>query len=187
MRGFIKTRYIFLDPQPIIPRSFSFKNLYATNYQGFESTLKYRWSKQSNLIFSYAHQRANCTVAGSMTMPSFASVLQGYIDQCSLSVASDSGSILLTEQLTPKLQFNAGYYHQEKIQVLDAQWPQTLMRRLDLRMAYAFGRQGEPGGGEVAFVVQNAFQDNYTEYSNIPQKAGFISKRRAWLTATLGF
>ena len=184
--------YIFLDPQPIAPgssllESFSFSNLYSANYQGFESTLKYHLSKHSNLIFNYAHQRASCTATGSMTMPRFAPVLQGYINQCPLSVPSDSGSILLTGQLTPNLQFSAGYYHQEKVQVLDAQWPQTLMRRLDMRVAYAFGRQSRPGSGEIAFVVQNAFQDNYTEYSNVTQKAGFISNRRGYLTATLEF
>ena len=179
--------YIFLDPQPTAPLSFSFSNLYAANYQGFESTLKYHLSKQSNLIFNYAHQRASCATTGSMTMPRFAPTLQGYVDQCPLSVPSDSGSILLTEQSTPNLQFSAGYYHQEKVQVLDAQWPQALMRRLDMRVAYAFGRQSRPGGGEIALVVQNAFQDNYTEYSNVTQKAGFISNRRAYLTATLEF
>jgi len=179
--------YIFLDPQPTAPLSFSFSNLYAANYQGFESTLKYHLSKQSNLIFNYAHQRASCAVTGSMTMPKFAPTLQGYIDQCPLSVPSDSGSVLLTGQLTPNLQFSAGYYHQGKVQVLDAQWPQALMRRLDMRAAYAFGRQSRPGGGEIALVVQNAFQDNYTEYSNVTQKAGFISNRRAYLTATLEF
>lgn len=180
--------YIFLDPQPTTPfMLFSFKNLYAIQYQGFEGTLKYQFGKHSNLIFSYAHQRASCTATGSMTMPRFASNLRGYIDLCPLNVAPDSASILLTEQLTPAFQFSAGYYHQEKMQVTDAQWPQSLMRRVDLRMGYALGRQDKPGGGEIALVVQNAFQDNYTEYSNVPQKVGFMFNRRVYLTATLGF
>lgn len=178
---------IFADPQPTAPLSFSFSNLYEARYEGFESTLKYRWGERSNLTFNYAHQRASCTSTNSMTIPQLSNVLQSYMNLCPLTVPADSGSILLTEQLSPRLQMNAGYYHQEKVQVLDAQSPQTLMRRLDLRMAYAFGRQGEPGGGEIALVMQNALQDNYTEYTNVPQKAGFIFNRRTYLTATLEF
>ncbi|MDP4029432.1 MAG: TonB-dependent receptor [Gallionella sp.] len=179
--------YIYLDPQPTSPRIFSFKNLYAIQYQGLEGTFKYRLGKHSDLILNYAHQRSNCTATGSMTMAQFDPYLADYIVQCPLNVPADSASILLARQLTPELQLGAGYYHQEKVQVTDAQWPQPLMRRLDLRMAYAFGRQGKPDSGEVALVVQNAFQDNYTEYSNVPQKAGFVFNRRAYLTATLKF
>lgn len=179
--------YIFLDPQPTAPLSFSFSNLYGAKFQGIEGTLKYRWSEQGHLVFNYSHQRASCAISGTMTMPAFMPLLQTYVDQCPFLVPPDSGSILLTEQLTPNLQVSAGYYHQEKVQVLDAQWPQNLMRRLDLRVAYAFGRQGVPGGGEVALAVQNALQDNYTEYSNVPQKSGFVANRRAYLTATLEF
>lgn len=181
--------YIFLDPylSPVPVLTFGFANLLAEKHIGFESTLKYHWSERSSMVFNYAHQRVSCAATGTMTLAAFVPRLQGYIDQCSLLVPADSGSILLIEQLTPKLQISAGYYHQEKVQVLDAQWPQSLMRRVDMRMAYAFGRQMEPGAGEVALVVQNAFQDNYTDYSNVTQKAGFMFKRRAYLSATLEF
>lgn len=181
------TDYIFLDPQPTVPMVFSFNNLFAATFEGFESTFKYHWSEKSNLIFSYAHQRVGCNKTGTMTIAGFTPLLQAYVDQCPLLVPADSGSILLTEQVTPSLQLSAGYYHQEPVQVLDAQWQQKLMRRVDLRVAYALGQKGAPGEGEVALVVQNAFQDNYTEYSNVSQKAGFIFNRRAYLTATLAF
>lgn len=181
--------YIFLDPfvapGPVL--TFGFANLLAERHEGFESTLKYHWTEKSNLIFNYAHQRVSCAATGTMTLPAMIPRLQAYVDQCPLLVPADSGSILLTQQLTPRLQFSSGYYHQEKVQVLDAQWPQSLMRRVDMRLAYAFGRQGQPESGEVSFVVQNAFQDNYTEYSNVREKAGFISNRRFYLSATLEF
>jgi iron complex outermembrane receptor protein len=180
--------YIFLDPYVFGPALvFGLANLLEENHEGFESTFKYRWSEHGNMVLNYAHQRVSCAATGTMTMPAFVPRLQGFVDQCPMLVPADSGSILLTERLAPGLQFSVGYYHQEKVQVLDAQWPQNLMRKVDMRMAYEFGRQGETGGGEVAFVVQNAFQDNYTEYSNVPQKAGFISNRRAYLTASLEF
>jgi iron complex outermembrane receptor protein len=179
--------YIFLDPYvaagPVL--TFGFANLLAESHEGFESTLKFRWGERSNLVFNYAHQRVNCAATGIMTLAAFIPRLQAYVNQCSLLVPADSGSILLTQQLTPRLQFSTGYYHQEKVQVLDAQWPQNLMRRVDMRMAYTFGHQGEPGSGDISFVVQNAFQDNYTEYSNVPQKAGFVFNRRFYLNATL--
>lgn len=66
--------------------------------------------------------------------------------------------------------------------------PLTIMRRLDLRAAMAFGKPHESGGGEVALVVQNAFRDNYTEYATAPQTSGkIIFNRRAYLMATPGF
>lgn len=181
--------YIFLDPyvSPVPALTFGFANLLSESHTGFESTLKYHWSERSSMVLNYAHQRVSCAATGTMTLIAFVPRLHAYIDQCPLLVPADSGSVLLIEQLTPRLQLSAGYYHQEKIQVLDAQWPQNVMNRIDLRAAYTVGTKGEQGSGEVALVVQNAFQNNYTEYTNVTQKAGFIFNRRAYLTATMEF
>lgn len=188
--------YIYVDP---IPPSLSvFANYFSTEFEGFEGTIKYQWSAQSNLTFNYAHQRASCWASGELTLQShpnpairnaITAALNDLIAECPSIVSADSGSILLTQQLTPRLQFNAGYYHQEPVKILDVAPARTqnLMRRVDLRMAYAFGKRGKSGSGHVAFVVQNAFQDNYMEYTNVPQKAGYIFNRRAYLSATLEF
>jgi hypothetical protein len=60
------------------------------------------------------------------------------------------------------------------------------MRRVDMRIAKSFG-QKEKISGDVALVMQNAFQDNYTGYGNVQQTAHLLFKRRTYLTATLNF
>jgi hypothetical protein len=61
------------------------------------------------------------------------------------------------------------------------------MRRLDMRIAKSFGQKEKAGGGEMALVLQNVFQDNYTGYGNVPQRVNLLFKRRTYLTATIYF
>lgn len=184
---------IYYDPSPLGPpaydgKPYSFSNLLSAIYRGFEGTIKQKWGERSNLIFNYSRQIASCSVAGTLREPLFTTILQGIAASCSSMVPRNSGSILLTQQMTDDVQLSAGYYYQGAMQFLDTQAPLTMMRRLDLRAAKAFGKPHESGGGEVALVVQNAFRDNYTEYAAAPQTSGkIIFNRRAYLTATLGF
>jgi len=97
-----------------------------------------------------------------------------------------SGSILLTQQLTHETQFSAGYYHQGGIKMI-AGIPQSTMNRVDLRVARAFGKTGQSGSGELALVVQNAFQDDYSKYSNATETINMQFNRRAYLTAVINF
>ena len=55
----------------------------------------------------------------------------------------------------------------------DIPTPLSTICRLDLRVPMTFGKP-EEAGGEVALVVQNAFQDNYAEYGAVTQTAGKI-------------
>lgn len=184
--------YIFLNPYVRMPPAvvapvltFNLSNLYAANIYGFESTLKYHWSEYGNLVLNYAHQHATCSGTGAMILPVMVPTFRSIVNQCPMIVPPDSGSVLWNQKINSRLQLSAGYYHQEKVQLFDAQWPQNVMHRVDLRIAYAVGKKGQSGSGEVAMVVQDAFQNNSTEYSNVKQKAGFMFNRRTWLTATL--
>ncbi len=183
---------IYYDPSPIGPpdfngRPYSLSNLMSATYQGFETTIKYRWGENSNLIFNFSRQMASCSVTGTLREPLFLPILQGIADSCTLMVPWNSGSILLTQQLSPDVHFSAGYYHQGELTFLDAQAPLSIMRRLDMRIARTFGNPNDRGG-EVALVVQNALLDNYTDYGSTPQTAGQIRfGRRAYLSATLRF
>ena len=103
-------------------------------------------------------------------------------------VPFNSGSILLTEQLTDDFQVSAGYYHQGKLHFLETPAPLTMVHRLDLRAAKTFGKPQESGSGEVALVVQNAFRDDYTEYAAVPETSGqIIFHRRVFVTAAMNF
>jgi len=122
-----------------------------------------------------------------LTLSAYNPLLLGYIDQCPRMVPSDSGSIMLVEQVTQDLSFTIGYFNQGTLQLLDALEPQKQMNRVDIRIARSFGNLEKSGGGEVALVVQNAFQDNYTEFANTPQKRNLVFDRRTYLTATFHF
>lgn len=191
---------IFVDPTTLVSggRPYSFRNLMSATYRGIEGTAKYSWGERSGLTFSYAHQRASCTLTGTLTQPAFLPIVQNnYVDLCPMSVPSDSGSILITQQLMQDIQVSAGYYHQEKMQVLDAQQLQPLMRRVDLRVAKSFGKSGKIGGGELELVLQNMFQDNYREYTSVPStnypanpaalRYPILFERRAYLAVTFNF
>jgi len=181
---------IYIDPAlTFLP--FSFANLYAANYHGYEGTLKYRWSDGGNIIVNFARQFARCEVTGVATNPLLVSMyLQGYMDECPLSVPDYSGSILLSQQLGQTLQVSAGYYHSGGLKMIgpaDQAPPQSVMNRVDLRIAQALGKPGQNGSGEVALVVQNAFQDDYTKYSTAPESNNMLFNRRAYIAATFNF
>jgi hypothetical protein len=119
-----------------------------------------------------------------------------YLSLCSQAVPADSGSLLLSQSLSPALQVSVGYYLRSKLRVTDASsddptrsyFPtESPMRRMDIRIASSFGKKERPGGGEIAVVLQNAFQDNYTGYGNVRQRTNLLFKRRAYFTATINF
>jgi iron complex outermembrane receptor protein len=176
---------IYVDPA-LTYWPFSFANLYSTNYHGYEGTLKYRWSDSGNVILNASRQFAHCEATGVPTNPGLIPVLQGLMDECPLSVPDYSGSILLTQQLTQDLQISAGYYHQGSLKMINAT-PQSMMNRVDLRIARTLGKPGQRGSGELALVVQNAFQDNYTNYSIDTQTDNMLFNRRAYIAASFNY
>jgi iron complex outermembrane receptor protein len=177
---------IFVDPAATgTGWPFGFANLYAANYHGYESTLKYHWNDKGNVIVNLSRQFVSCEVTGTATNPLYVSAyLQGYMNDCPLSVPNYSSSILLTQQLNADLQFSAGYYHQDGIKMIANNNPQSMMNRVDLRIAQSFGKSGQPGSGEVALVVQNAFQDDFTKYSTTQETDNILFQRRAYIYAT---
>lgn len=196
---------IYLDPfGPLIPtlKPYSFRNLVGTTEKGIESTLKYRWQERNSLIFNYARLTVDCTITGTLTRvatpllpPPFgalaANALQGKLQEMVNTCANigvwSGGSVLLTQQLAPDLQFSAGYYHQNPLPIMNTS-EATVMRRVDMRMAKSFGKSAYYTGGEVAVVVQNAFQSGYAEYSSIPQtNFAKLFNRRAYISATFNF
>lgn len=176
---------IYIDPAlTFLP--FSFANMYSAKYHGYESTLKYRWSESSNVIVNVARQFMRCEATGTPTNPALLPMLQALMDECPLAVPDYGGSILLTQQLTHDLQFSAAYYHQGSLKMMGAT-PQSVMNRVDLRLARAFGKPGQIGNGDIALVVQNAFQDNYTKYSIVDETNNIQFNRRAYVVASLYF
>ena len=185
-------------------QSDSFKNMLEATYKGLDLTAKYRWN-DGNVTVNYSHQQTSCgfssyptqyfnptVIAPGLTAGQYlAQAYQtDYLNLCSQSVPADSGSILFDQHLLETIQFSFGYYSRSKVRVNDVSSgfpPESQMRRVDMRIAKSFGQKEKPGGGEIAVVIQNAFQDNYTGYGNVPQRVGLLFNRRTYITTTLYF
>lgn len=185
------SKLIFVDPVIINSAVYnSFKNMYQLDFRGWESTLKYRWNEFGSLTFNYARQQASCTSDGLPTNlwhPNIKAAYNDLLSGCPKIVPVNSGSLLLDHRLSAGLLLSAGYYFQDEVRVLDAQYTQSPMHRVDMKITRAFGKRDEVGGGEVSLVVQNLFRDTHTEYSSIPQQGRPTLDRRAYLVATFRY
>ena len=176
----VKTTYGF-------PLVWDFRNEFAARYTGLEGTAKYKWGNRNSLTLNYTHQNVSCdpvgvpylasTPLGPVASAWYAGMVKAYIG----TIPVNSGSLLYTGQMDDGISFSAGYYQQGSNMGLGAMDPQPLNRRVDMRVAKQFGSSGKIGGGEVALVVQNAFQNENIGYS------GYSFDRRAYLTATVNF
>jgi hypothetical protein len=61
------------------------------------------------------------------------------------------------------------------------------MRRAVLHLAKSLRQKEKAGGGEMAAVLQIAFQDDFTGYGNVAQRTNLLLKRRTYFTATISF
>ncbi|GAB4119879.1 MAG: hypothetical protein Fur0026_10450 [Sideroxydans sp.] len=175
----------------------SFKNLVEATFRGIDLSANYRWTG-GRAIFNYARQKSDCALSDYPTQyfnpvvgAAIADIYQTeYLNLCAESVPTDSGSLLLMQEMPQEFRLSAAYYFRSRVRVTDVSSgfpPESPMHRVDLRLAKRIGQKERPGGGEVALVLQNAFQDNYTGYGNVPQRANLLFKRRAYLTAIIHF
>ncbi len=182
----------------------SFKNLSDGTFKGLDLSASYRWD-EGRVNANYSYQKATCAFSSYPTqyfnpLPISATSTLGqqiaqqyqidYLNICGESVPTHSGNLLLEQHLSESVMFSTGIYLRGKVRVTDVASgfpPESPLRRVDLRVAKSFGPKDEAGGGEVALIVQNAFQDNATGYANVPQRTNLVFKRRAYLTATINF
>ncbi|MFA6121709.1 MAG: TonB-dependent receptor [Sideroxydans sp.] len=178
------------------PKS-SFKNLTDGTFKGVEISADYRWDT-GRVNLNFARQQASCHFSSyptqyfnPLTSQMLAQAYQtDYLGLCSASVPVSSASVLLSQGLSETVDFSTGYYFRDAVRVTDvysALPAESMMHRVDLRLAKKFGKEERPGGGEVAVILQNAFQDNYTGYGNVAQMANLLFKRRTYLTASIYF
>ena len=189
----------------------SFKNLFSTEYTGADATVKYFWNEaRSFMMASYAFQQASAGLSAIPTQyfssapcatsdhcngfATWGSRVQGfyqseYLNQYSQTVPTHSLSLLVSQTLADTWQLSGGYYYRTKVRVGDVSpdvTPEFTMRRLDLRLAKTF--KFEHGrDAEVALVVQNATQDDYTKYGTVNAVAEVVFTRRGWLTFAVNY
>lgn len=188
---------IWIDPVAVPnsvkkPYSSSFKSDFNAFYSGLESTLNFKLGARSNLNVNYAHQVAGASPSRVSPNAAINSALITYADQYALTVPLNSASVLLSHEFTDWLKLGVGFYHQDKVRVLDESTTQPITRRLDFKVEKRFGAPRHkndkarsvkpPVSGEISVVVQNALSDHYTDYN--PK---IVGKRRTYFTATLEF
>ncbi|MEI7841976.1 MAG: TonB-dependent receptor [Gallionellaceae bacterium] len=175
----------------------SWKNIGYAEFKGVETTLKYFWDdKHSFLTANYVYQRATLSLG---SLPSqyygvLAADVQAYYKNENIglfaeTVMSNSGSLLLSQRIADSWQLSAGYYFRAPIRVLDVATdvtPEKRMRRLDMRLAKTFKLE-KGRSAEVAAILQNVSQDEYTKYDTLNAEVNVLFTRRGWVTASFNF
>ena len=155
------------------PAIMAFANGASGNYDGFETTLKHSFSHDTNLTLNWGREFAH----------SNANAITGKGDLVAISLPTNVISALFTQHFASDLSYSLAYYQQSMArgvysQVYDTQ---PFHRRVDLRLAQGF-KKILGVDGEVAWVVQNLFNDNYTEYV-----ATNVFNQRTYVTLKLEF
>lgn len=199
-------KFVVITPNPYDRSSpDSFKNLFATDFNGIELTAKRHWDNgHSFLAASYAFQEASTRFSAAPTQynstapfpgfPSWGGALEWsyrtlYLELTPQFTPKHTVSLLLSQALPGQWQLSAGYYHRDQIRVGDVGRnvsPETLMRRLDVKASKQF-RWSNGMRGAWYMVVQNATRDTHTKYGTLQVTAEVPFERRAWAGLSLSF
>ncbi|MCK9200942.1 MAG: TonB-dependent receptor [Gallionella sp.] len=160
----------------------TFENEMSAAYQGVEATLKKSFSNNSDLTVNFAHELANSNLSALVVAgKSTATPASPWIsDVLGASIPRNSASLLYSQRFSKKISFSASYYYQDSLQPYDRGSVdyQPIQRRVDVRLAKEFRDVGGMSG-EVSLVVQNLFNQGYTEYI-----ANNVFNRRSYVTFT---
>ena len=143
-------------------RTTGVRNQDTATLRGVETQVKFRPSKESQLLFNYAHTR-----------------LVSINNELEKSVPVNILSALATHRLPGNVDASLGYYQMSKVAALGGGDLVPLSRRLDIRLAKRF--KTTQGENELAFIVQNGLAD-YKDFKTI-----YLFDRRAFLSLTIAF
>jgi len=140
----------------IYPTNVLFMNGLSGQYDGIETTIKHSFNAVTQLTLNYAHEFARSNADA--LMPGSGDLLAG-------GTPENTISMLYSQSFDNGYSFSTGYYQQGAMQAFDRGQAdyQNMHKRSDIRLAKAFGNTAGLSG-EAAWVVQNLFRDNYTEY-----------------------
>lgn len=166
----------FLDQfgHVIYPTNVGFSNGMSGVYHGVEATLKTSFGDAANITFNYAHEQAYSNIIA---------LQGGNLDLLAYGTPANTMSLLYSQSLANGFSYSISYYQQSGMQAFDrgAGDYQNLHRRTDIRLAKGFS---DIAGldGDIAWVVQNLFKDNYTEYvaSNVFNQRTFVTLTLHW-------
>jgi len=152
---------------------------------GVEITFKHSVDDESDLTLNFAHQSGNSNApalfaAGNTSLkPASTSIIDVY----SGSIPRSSANLLYSHRIGDGFSYSTAYYFQDAMQPFDrgsADY-QPVQRRMDVRVAQTFREFGGTNG-EVAIVIQNLFDQGYTEYvaNNVFNRRGYLTLRLDW-------
>ncbi|MEW6312779.1 MAG: TonB-dependent receptor [Pseudomonadota bacterium] len=133
----------------------TFANLDSVTETGLEGQIKYQPSRDTQITANFAHTLINGT--------NVADTIAGKPGDFRLSHSApvNSVSLLAAHRFAGGFSASAGYYQQGEMRWLGSGERIDLYRRVDLRLAQAFG--SGKSKGELALVIQNLFHENYSE------------------------
>ena len=153
--------------------SAAFKNGVAGGFSGFETTLKHSLSSDTNLTLNWGREFVRSNTQA----------LLNFGDRLAMSLPTNVISALWSQKFPNNFNYSLSYYQQST--AVGTYSPtydtQPFHRRVDLRLAQGF-KKTLGVDGEVALVVQNLFNDNYTEYV-----AKNVFNQRSYVTVKLDF
>jgi iron complex outermembrane receptor protein len=145
----------------------SFFNGGDAQVRGFETQVKYRLLKHTQLIANYSYVNIK---GNEPTLPS------GF----ALSMPTNSFSALLTHQFDNRWDASYAYYQTGAVEALGDGQPVGSNRRSDLRVARKFNVKS--ANGEVSIAVENLFDKHYQEFALYN-----TLRRRALINLNLNF
>ena len=132
----------------VLPNSFT--NGGDARVRGFETQLKYRLFKQTQIIANYSYINIS---SDSTSLPG------GY----TLSTGTNNFSALVTHQFDNNWDASYAYYQTGAVEALGDGQPVGLNRRHDVRVARKFNLAR--ANGELSIAVENLFDDQYHEFA----------------------
>ena len=158
----------------IYPTATFYKNGLSGVYHGVETTIKHSFSASATLALNLAHEQAYSNVSN---------LYPGLPDFLTTSIPTNTVSALYAQTLAHRLSYSVAYYQQGAMQPFDRGIGdfQRLQRRTDVRLAKSFNLATDLNG-DIAWVVQNLFKDNYTEYvaSNVFNQRTYVTLSLHW-------
>ena len=163
----------------------TFVNGMAAVYHGVEATFKQSYHENIELTANFAHEVAssNGPALQAAGQTSMIAVTPGNNDLLSASIPRNSASLLYSHTLDEGWSYSASYYFQSELQPYDRGLidRQPTQHRTDMRVAKSFSTRCSLNG-EVALVVQNLFNQGYSEYivNNVFNRRAYITMRLDW-------
>ena len=142
---------------------------------GFEAQVKWRLSENAHVLFNYADENIRQKLQAGFAKNDLVDA-----NPSTSSAPGNTVSALITHSFNDNWDGSLAYYQTSKTEAIGDGEPVALIRRADARLARKFNFGSK--NGEVSFVVENLFDNDYQEFARYN-----VAKRRARINLSLDF